>query len=351
MQTLTLRRPIDAHLHVRDGQALAAVIRDTAARFAKAIIMPNLKPPIVTVADALAYRTRILAALHQQAPTLRFEPLMTLYLTPSTSISDIERASEEAGIVGVKFYPAGATFHSQAGVSDILSMGKVLEAMQAVGLPLLVHGEVTDPHVDIFDREAQFIDTQLKPLIQRYPRLKLVFEHITTAEAAQFVAAAAENVAATITPQHLLVNRNALFEGGIRVHHYCLPVLKREHHRQALLSAVKSGSSKFFLGTDSAPHGQKTKETTCGCAGIYSAHAGIELYAECFAEAGCLELLEGFASLYAARFYGFAPAPATETITLINDPWTVPESLPFGTDRLIPFRSQGTIVWRLKQTT
>lgn len=346
MQQITLRRPIDAHLHVRDGQALQAVIGDTAKRFAKAVIMPNLKPPIITVADALAYRDRIVAALAQQTIAQAFQPLMTLYLTPQTTPKEIEAAKAQPAIVGVKHYPAGATFHSNAGVRDILTMTAVLEAMQAVDLPLLVHGEVTDPHVDIFDREARFIDTQLKPLSERYPRLRIVFEHITTEEAAVFVATADKTIAATITPQHLLVNRNALFEGGVRVHHYCLPVLKREHHRLALIKAVQSGSEQFFLGTDSAPHSQKAKEAACGCAGIYSAHAGIELYAEAFESAGCLDKLENFASINAARFYGFAPE--TATITLVKEPWTVPESLVFGDDRLIPFRAQGTIAWRLK---
>jgi len=345
MQQITLRRPIDAHLHLRDGAALHAVIGDTACRFAKAIVMPNLKPPVATVAQALSYRERIMSAYAHSSTQAPFEPLMTLYMTPQTSVDDISQAHACDHIVGVKFYPAGATTHSEAGVHDLFSKAAVLERMEELDVPLLVHGEVTDPAVDVFDREARFIESQLQPLVQRFPNLRVVFEHITTKDAAEFVSAAGHKVAATLTPQHLLVNRNALFEGGLRVHHYCLPVLKREVHRLALVEAIKSGSPQFFLGTDSAPHGQKTKEAACGCAGIYSAHAGIELYAECFDGAECLPHLEAFASLNAARFYGFEPA--TETITLEKSAWTVPAALPFGDDQLIPFRASGTIAWRI----
>jgi len=345
MQQLTLRRPIDAHLHLRDGAALEAVVGDTAKRFAKAIVMPNLKPPVATVPMALAYRQRILAACAKSAPGVAFDPLMTLYLTPQTSPHDVEEAHSSPHVVGVKFYPAGATTHSEAGVHDLSSKAAVLERMEALDLPLLVHGEVTDPSVDVFDREARFIDRQLAPLTQRYPKLRVVFEHITTLEAVAFVRSQGPRIAATITPQHLLVNRNALFEGGLRVHHYCLPVLKREVHRLALIDAIQSGSPKFFLGTDSAPHGQRTKEAACGCAGIYSAHAGIELYAEIFEHANCLHHLENFASVHAAQFYGVDVAEST--ITLQKDPWSVPAALAFGDDQLIPFRAGGHVAWRM----
>ncbi len=299
MQTITITRPDDWHLHLRDGAEMAAVLPDTAKRFARAIVMPNLKPPVTSVELARAYRDRILAAL----PTgLEFTPLMTLYLTDHTSPQEIERAKASGFIHAVKLYPAGATTNSQSGVTDLKKVSAVLAAMEANGLPLLVHGEVTDG--DMFDREQIFIDRLLRPLVERYPNLRLVLEHITTKQAAEFVASAGANIGATITAHHLLLNRNALFQGGIRPHHYCLPILKREEHRQALVQAATSGNPKFFLGTDSAPHAQHTKENACGCAGVYTANAAIELYAEVFDNVGALDKLEGFASFFGADFYG-----------------------------------------------
>jgi dihydroorotase len=339
---LTIRRPDDWHLHLRDGAALAAVLPFSAARFARAIVMPNLSPPVTTAAAALAYRARILAAL---PPGAQFEPLMTLYLTDHTEVAEIERAHGSGQVIGCKLYPAGATTHSAAGVRDVRSLDAVLARMAELGMVLEVHGEATDPQVDIFDREARFIDTVLAPLSERHARLRIVLEHISTRAALEFVLAAREGIAATVTPQHLLMNRNALFAGGLRPHHYCLPVLKAETERAALLAAVVRGSPRLFLGTDSAPHGRSAKESPCGCAGIFSAHAGIELYAEAFAAAGALERLEGFASLHGADFYGLPRN--RETLTLLPQPWEVPPSYPFGGDVLVPLRAGERIAWRL----
>jgi len=323
MTTISIRRPDDWHLHLRDGAALKAVLPDTAARFARAIVMPNLRPPVTTTALALAYRQRILQAI---PAGMQFEPLMTLYLTDNTSADEIVRAKESGMIHGVKLYPAGATTNSDSGVSNLGHCVKALEVMEKVGLPLLVHAEVTDAHVDVFDREKVFIDKIMRPLLQKFQCLKVVFEHITTKDAADFVIAAEDHIAATITAHHLLMNRNAMFTGGIRPHHYCLPVLKREEHRQALVNAAISANPKFFLGTDSAPHARSAKESSCGCAGMYTAHAAIELYAEAFDAANALDKLEGFASIYGANFYGL---PVNETnITLQKTAWTVPESIP-----------------------
>lgn len=340
--SLTITRPDDWHLHLRDGDYLRAVLPATAKRFARAIVMPNLKPPVTTVARALAYRQRILDALPAQ---LRFEPLMTLYLTDNTRPEEIIQLKQIDSIKAVKYYPAGATTNSDAGVTDLARCAAVLEAMQETGLPLLVHGEVTDAAVDIFDRERVFLERELAPLMARYPRLKIVVEHITTREAAQFVMAAPANIAATITSHHLLLNRNALFAGGMRPHNYCLPVLKREVHREALVAAAISGNAKFFLGTDSAPHARHTKEVDCGCAGCYTAHAGIELYAEAFEAAGALHKLEGFASHFGADFYGLPRN--SETITLVKEAWRVSMDVAYGDDRLTPFRAGGEISWTL----
>ena len=342
MQTLTITRPDDWHLHLRDGPHLAAVLPDTTARFARAIVMPNLKPPVTTVVRALAYRDRILAAL---PPGTAFEPLMTLYLTDQTSPAEIHAAKASGLILAVKLYPAGATTHSDAGVTDLRRCGPVLVAMQDCGLPLLVHAEVTDPTVDVFDREAVFIERHLTWLVEAFPRLRVVLEHVTTRAGVEFVRAAPATVAATVTPHHLLYSRNALFAGGLRPHFYCLPVLKRESHRVALLEAATSGSPKFFLGTDSAPHARGAKESACGCAGIYSAHAALELYAEAFEAAGALARLEGFASLYGPDFYGLPRN--TGRVTLVRESWQVPDCLPYGPDRLIPLRSGEGIRWRL----
>jgi dihydroorotase len=342
MNRITIIRPDDWHLHLRDGDHLRAVLPDTARRFARAIVMPNLKPPVTTSRLAIEYRKRILAALPDGA---RFEPLMTLYLTDNTAPAEIASARASGLIHAVKYYPAGATTHSDSGVTDLSKCSAVLEAMEKHGMPLLVHGEVTDPQVDIFDREKIFIERLLAPLVERFPQLRIVMEHITTSEAARFVADAPARVAATITAHHLLLSRNALFSGGVRPHLYCLPVLKREAHRQALIGAAVSGNPKFFLGTDSAPHSRQTKETDCGCAGIYTAHAGIELYAEAFAAEGALDRLEGFASRHGARFYGL-PVNA-ETVTLVQEPWPVPSDLAFGADRLVPLRSAATVGWKV----
>ncbi|MHB1232409.1 MAG: dihydroorotase [Burkholderiales bacterium] len=342
MATLTITRPDDWHLHVRDGALMAAVLPDTARRFARAIIMPNLKPPTTTTALALAYRQRILAALPAD---MAFEPLMTLYLTDNTTPTEIREAKMSGLIHGVKYYPAGATTHSDAGVTAVSRCYAALAVMEEVGLPLLIHGEVTNPKVDIFDREQVFIDNVLVPLIARFPRLKVVLEHITTRQAVDFVKSAPAHVGATITAHHLLYNRNALFAGGIRPHLYCLPVLKREEHRRILLSAATSGNPKFFLGTDSAPHARHAKESACGCAGIYTANAAIELYAEAFETANALPKLEGFASFFGADFYGLRRN--TEKITLLKTPWEVPAELAFGTEKLVPLRAGETIGWRL----
>jgi dihydroorotase len=342
VKSLTLRRPDDWHLHLRDGSALAAVLPFTAARFARAVVMPNLAPPVTTTAAALAYRQRILAARGEASD---FEPLMTLYLTDATSVEEIERARASGHIVGCKLYPAGATTHAESGVTDIGRLDAVLERMSALGLLLQVHGEVTDPAVDIFDREAKFIERVLAPLIVRHPKLKVVFEHVTTLEAVNFVRQARAGVAATVTPQHLLMNRNALLAGGIRPHLYCLPVLKTEPDRRALLEAVAEGHPRFFLGTDSAPHARHLKESACGCAGIFSAHAGIELYAEIFEALGALDRLENFASGYGADFYGLKRN--RESITLLKDAWTAPKHYPFGADELVPLRAGEPLTWRL----
>jgi dihydroorotase len=339
---LTMRQPDDWHLHLRDGEHLRAVVADTARRFARAIVMPNLAPPITTVRLAQAYRERVLAALPAGAP---FQPLMTLYLTDQTPAAEIERAKASGVVHAVKYYPAGATTHSDAGVTDIERCEEALSAMSDIGMPLLIHGEVTDPQVDVFDRERVFLERIARPLIARLPRLKVVLEHITTSHAVDFVQRAGPNVAATITAHHLLMNRNAIFRGGIRPHHYCLPVLKREEHRQALLRAATSGNPKFFLGTDSAPHARHTKEHVCGCAGIYTAHAGIELYAEAFAAAGALDRLEGFASLHGADFYGLPRNSAR--VHLRREAWRVPEELPYGSERLVPLRAGETVEWKL----
>ena len=339
---LDIARPDDWHVHLRDGAALASVAADTARQFARAIVMPNLKPPVTTVAQAQAYRERIMAAL----PTgSTFQPLMTLYLTEATEPAEIARAKASGFVHAVKYYPAGATTNSQAGVRDLARVQSVLEAMQHHGLPLLMHGEVTDPAVDIFDRERVFIERHLQPLRERFPELRMVLEHITTRAAAEFVRQAPAHVGATITAHHLLLNRNALFEGGVQPHHYCLPVLKRETHRQALLEAATSGDPHFFLGTDSAPHVRQSKEAACGCAGIYTAHAAIELYAEAFEQAGRLDRLEGFASFHGPDFYGLPRN--TERLHLERRPWTVPDAVPFADGTLVPFRAGKSVAWSL----
>ena len=344
MQTLTLTRPDDWHLHLRDGEVLAAVLPDTARQFARAIVMPNLKPPVVSTDDAMGYRMRILDALPAGS---KFEPLMTLYFTDQTTPEEIARAKQSGIVHAVKYYPAGATTNSDSGVTRLSRVFPVLEAMQDYDLPLLIHGEVTDPSVDIFDREKVFIETVLAPqIVERFPDLRVVLEHITTREAAEYVAKAPANVGATITAHHLLFNRNALFAGGIRPHYFCLPILKREEHRQALLKAATGGGAKFFLGTDSAPHSCGNKESTCGHAGCYTAHAAIELYAEAFDEVGMLHKLEAFASFNGPDFYRL---PRNEgSITLKKDPWKVAAALPFGEGgELVPLRAGEPISWRL----
>jgi dihydroorotase len=343
MSSITLTRPDDWHLHVRDGAALAAVVPHTAQRFGRALIMPNLRPPVVTTAQALAYRERILAAVPQG---VRFEPLMSLYLTDNMPLEEIERAKASGAVIAAKLYPAGATTNSDAGVTAIEKIYPVLERMEKVGLTLCVHGEATGAEVDVFDREQVFIERVLAPLVKRFPGLRVVFEHITTAQAAAFVAEAGDNIGATITAHHLLLNRNAIFAGGIRPHHYCLPVLKRESHRQALVAAATSGSPRFFLGTDSAPHARSTKEAACGCAGCYTAHAGIELYAEAFEAAGALDRLEAFASLNGPAFYGLPPNG--DTIVLKREAWAVPAAYSYlDNDPLVPLRTGETVAWRL----
>ncbi|GGP23884.1 dihydroorotase [Silvimonas iriomotensis] len=341
-QTLTLTRPDDWHLHLRDGALMAAVLPHTAREFARAIVMPNLKPPVTTVDLAAAYRDRILAAL---PAGMSFEPLMTLYLTDRTDPAEVERAKASGFVHGIKLYPAGATTNSDSGVTSLDKVMPALEKMAEIGLPLLVHGEVTDGDIDVFDREAVFIDTLLAPLLQRLPSLRVVLEHITTRQAAAFVAAAPENVAATVTAHHLLMNRNAMFTGGIRPHHYCLPVLKREQHRQALVQAVTSGSAKFFLGTDSAPHARHTKEASCGCAGMYTAHAALPLYAEVFDRAGALDKLEAFASFNGPDFYRLPRN--TDKVTLNRSAWTVPAEYPFGEHTVVPLRAGEEVQWTL----
>ncbi|QWE30576.1 dihydroorotase [Polynucleobacter sp. Adler-ghost] len=344
---IQLIQPDDWHLHIRDGEVMRDVLADTARQFARAIIMPNLKPPVTTVELANAYRGRIEANLQSLGVT-SFTPLMTLYLTDNTTADEVRKA-KDAGIAGFKLYPAGATTNSDAGVSDIKRCYAALEAMQAVGMPLLVHGEVTSAHIDIFDREAVFIDQVLEPLRKDFPELKIVFEHITTKQAAHYVrdaqTAGKNNIAATITPQHLLMNRNAIFAGGIRPHNYCLPVLKREEHRIALLEAATSGSPRFFLGTDSAPHAKGAKEAACGCAGCYSAFNALGLYAEAFESVGRLDKLEGFASFFGPDFY-LLPRN-TQKVTLVKQAQNIPAELPLGGDTIVPLRAGETIAWTL----
>jgi dihydroorotase len=342
MESLEITRPDDWHAHFRDGEAMASVVGATARQFARAIVMPNLRPPVVDVKKAKAYRDRILAVLPKGAA---FEPLMTLYLTDETTGAEIEKAKASGFVKAVKYYPAGATTNSASGVTDIRKCDAALEAMQAAGLPLLVHGEVTDAEVDVFDRETVFLERTLAPLVKRFPRLKIVVEHITTHEAAAFVERASELVGATITAHHLLMNRNAIFTGGINPHHYCLPVLKREPHRRALLKAATSGNAKFFLGTDSAPHSKHAKESACGSAGVYTAHAALELYAEAFESANALDKLEGFASHHGADFYGL-PRNAGKA-RLEKRAWKVPAAYPFGEESVVPMRAGQSISWRL----
>ena len=342
IHSLTITRPDDWHLHLRDGGALKAVLPDTARQFARAIVMPNLRPPVTTTALAIEYRERILNAL---PVGVNFEPLMTLYLTDNTTAEEIERAKASGIVHGVKLYPAGATTNSDSGVTNLGHCVKVLEAMEKVGMPLLTHAEVTDSDVDVFDRERVFIERNMIPLLNQFPGLRVVFEHITTRDAADFVAQASNNVAATVTAHHLLMNRNDMFKGGIQPHHYCLPILKREEHRVALVKAATSGSPKFFLGTDSAPHARHTKEAACGCAGMYTAHTAIELYAEAFELAGALDKLEGFASFYGADFYGLPRN--LDQITLVKESWKVPGSLPYEGDVLVPLRAGQMLNWKM----
>ena len=342
LDTLTLIRPDDWHVHVRDGATLAAVLPHTARQFGRAIIMPNLQPPVTTTAQAMGYRDRILAAVPKGTS---FNPLMTLYLTDHTQPDEIRRAQDSGIVHGIKLYPAGATTHSDAGVTDISKCMHTLEIMQNIGMPLLVHGEVTDPSVDIFDREAVFIERILHPLRQKLPALKVVFEHITTQDAAHYVRDTDGPIAATITAHHLLYNRNALFKGGLRPHYYCLPILKREVHRQALIQAATSGHPRFFLGTDSAPHAQTLKESACGCAGCYTAFHAMELYTHAFEQANALPKLEAFASLNGPTFYGLPPN--TDTLTLKRSPWIIPESFLLGDHKLIPLAGGETLQWRL----
>ena len=341
---ITITRPDDWHLHLRDGAALAAVLPHTARQFARAIVMPNLKPPVTTVDQAAAYRERILAAL---PAGMDFEPLMTLYLTDNTPPVEIAKAAASGFVKAVKLYPAGATTNSDAGLTDIRKADETLAEMARLGLPLLVHGEVTDPAVDLFDREKVFIDTVLAPLLQRLPTLRVVMEHITTRDAADFVANSPSTVAATITAHHLLYNRNAIFQGGVRPHWYCLPVLKRETHREALVAAAVSGNPKFFLGTDSAPHGKSTKEAACGCAGCYTAYAALELYAEAFEQAGALDRLEAFASFHGPDWYGLPRN--TGTVTLAREAWTVPAAYPYlAGDDIVPLRAGEQLSWKMR---
>ena len=341
----TLRRPDDFHLHLRDGDAMAAVVKHSAAQFARALVMPNLKPPVTTVPQALAYRNRIRSALAACAPEARFVPLMTLYLTDDTPVDEVVRAAETPEVLAFKYYPAGATTNSSSGVTALEHVYPLLAAMERHGVVLCLHGEVTTPDVDVFDREARFVEGPLMRIRRDFPSLRLVVEHITTREAADFVWEAPPQVAATITPQHLLYSRNALFTGGIRPHFYCLPVLKRETHRKRLLEVATSGNPKFFLGTDSAPHAQNSKETCCGAAGCYSAHAAVELYAEAFESAGALDRLEDFASRFGAAFYGL---PLNQgMVTLRRESWTPPSAYPFGDELVIPLTQGQTLAWRL----
>ena len=342
MQQITITRPDDWHLHLRDDALMVSVLPDTARQFARAIVMPNLRPPVTTTAQALAYRERILKALPADA---KFEPLMTLYLTDITRAEEIRKAKASGVVHAVKLYPAGATTNSDAGVTDLRKSYAALEEMQRCGMPLLVHGEVTSPDIDIFDREAVFIERVMQPLLKDLPNLRVVFEHITTQDAAEFVMSAPDTIAATLTPQHLLYNRNAMLVGGIRPHYYCLPILKRETHREALVKAATSGNKKFFLGTDSAPHAQHAKENACGCAGCYTALNAIELYAEAFEAAGALDKLEAFTSFSGADYYGLPRNK--ETITLRREAWQVPASVGFGEHRLVPLRAGESMQWKL----
>ncbi len=342
MTRLTITRPDDWHLHLRDGDEMRSVLAHTTQRFARAIVMPNLSPPIVSVEAAHSYKKRILAACSKGA---RFEPLMTLYLTDNTKPEEIKKAKESGAIYGVKYYPAGATTNSDLGVTDINKCAAVFSAMEKLRMPLLLHGEVSDPDVDIFDRERIFIDRILMPLLQQFPELRIVLEHITTKEAVHFVKASGKHVGATITAHHLLLNRNAILAGGIKPHHYCLPILKREEHRLALIEAVSSGNPKFFLGTDSAPHAKEHKESACGCAGIYTAHAAIELYTEAFSAANALDRLDAFASVHGPLFYELPRNQ--ETITLVQESWEVPKDYAFGASKLIPLRTGGKMSWKL----
>jgi dihydroorotase len=345
MDQLVLTRPDDWHLHVRDGDAMRAVLPFTARQFGRAIIMPNLVPPVVTTVQAVGYRERLLAALPKGTV---FQPLMTLYLTDDTPPEEIVQAKGSGQVAGVKLYPAGATTNSASGVTDLRRCDAALAEMERQGLPLLIHGEVTHAHVDIFDREAVFIDEVLIPLVARFPALKVVFEHITTADAARFVQDAPDHIAATITAHHLLLNRNHLLVGGVRPHNYCLPVLKRERHREALVAAATSGSPKFFLGTDSAPHARSTKEHACGCAGAFTAPAAIELYAQAFEAAGCLDRLEPFASHFGPDFYGVPRN--TDRIVLRREPWQIPAAYPYLDEEIVPFLAGETLNWRLSPT-
>jgi len=346
LTTLSITQPDDWHLHLRDGEALKTTVAHSARVFARAIVMPNLKPPVTTVAQALSYRQRIASYIPEGST---FEPLMTLYLTEQLDSQEVLRAHEEDCVQAIKFYPAGATTNSESGVAELECVYPALEKMAELGLPLLIHGEVTDAAVDIFDRERVFIETVLAPLTQKFPHLKIVLEHITTKDAVDFVTEQGENIAATITPHHLLLNRNDLLAGGVRPHFYCLPILKRNIHQRALVEAATSGNSKFFLGTDSAPHEITTKETSCGCAGIYSAHAALELYAEVFEAAGALDKLEGFASFYGADFYCL-PRNTTQ-ITLKKTPTTVPAEFSFSGGSVIPMRANESISWSAYEAT
>ena len=343
-ETITITRPDDWHLHLGDGEVLADIVPHTAKRFARAIIMPNLKPPVTTTAQAVAYRQRILDAVPRGS---RFDPLMTLYLTGSTSAGEIRRARASGVVQAVKYYPAGATTNSEAGVTELTRVYPVLEVMAEEKMPLLVHGEVVDPQVDVFDREAVFIERVLLPLLQAIPSLRIVFEHITTRDAVDLVKQTPERLGATITPQHLLMNRNAIFQGGINPHHYCLPVLKREEHRQALVEAATSGDPRFFLGTDSAPHAKSAKESACGCAGMYSAHAAIELYAQVFDQANALNRLEAFASFHGADFYGLPRNQ--DAITLVRESWQIPEHFQFGSGEMVPLGAGEMLSWKLAE--
>lgn len=343
MQSITITRPDDWHIHLRSGAALQHTVKDVARQFARAIVMPNLVPPVTNVEQAKSYRDCI---LRYKTDSAEFEPLMTLYLTDNTSVEDIEEAAQSDFVKACKLYPAGATTNSDSGLTDIEKAYPVFEKMAELGMPLLVHGEVTSPEIDVFDREKVFIDTKLRPIIEQFPNLKVVLEHITTKDAVEFVSSQGPNVAATITVHHLLLNRNDMLVGGIRPHLYCLPILKRQEHQAALISAATSGSPKFFLGTDSAPHTKEKKETACGCAGVYTAYSAIELYAEVFEFNNALDKLEAFASFHGPDFYGLPRN--TDTITLVKESWKVPKKLCLGNDTLVPFRAGETIEWKIR---